>query len=73
VPNTSSPDKALEYANLQSKGENVFASEFFEFEGNTIHFVSSGEGDVVLFLHGFPSFWYSLMYPQTCKLILWKA
>jgi epoxide hydrolase 4 len=28
-------------------------------DGVSIHYVTLGEGPVVLFVHGFPDFWYS--------------
>lgn len=35
-----------------------FASEWGDAGGVRVHHVSSGEGPVILFIHGFPSFWY---------------
>lgn len=61
---THGPDDAVEYANLSSKSQIKFKGDFFEFNGNRLHYVSAGKGEVVLFLHGFPSFWYSLIRPM---------
>ncbi|WP_219893249.1 alpha/beta fold hydrolase [Aquisediminimonas profunda] len=38
--------------------EPAFVSSWVEAVDARIHCVSSGEGSVVLFIHGFPSFWY---------------
>ncbi|GAB5379616.1 MAG: alpha/beta fold hydrolase [Aliiglaciecola sp.] len=65
INDTSGPDLAVEYANQIAQGEAKFEGDFFEYNGNKLHYVSAGEGDVVLFLHGFPSFWYSLIRPMT--------
>lgn len=44
---------------LNSKGAGqAFVSNWVEADDARIHCVSSGEGPVVLFIHGFPSFWY---------------
>ena len=44
---------------LNSKGAGqAFVSSWVEADGARIHCVSSGEGPVVLFIHGFPSFWF---------------
>lgn len=61
---TSGPDQAVEYANQIAQGEAKFEGDFFEYRGKKLHYVSAGEGEVVLFLHGFPSFWYSLIRPM---------
>lgn len=60
----SGPDEAVVYANQQSIQGAAFEGAFFEFDGKRMHYVSAGDGDVVLFLHGFPSFWYSLIRPM---------
>ncbi len=33
--------------------------KFAEVNGVQLHYVSQGEGDLILFLHGFPEFWYA--------------
>ena len=33
--------------------------QFAEINGITLHYVTEGEGKLVLFLHGFPEFWYA--------------
>jgi len=37
----------------------MFKSEYAEANGLRLHYVSEGEGQLVLFLHGFPEFWYA--------------
>jgi pimeloyl-ACP methyl ester carboxylesterase len=58
------PDPTVIFANNQSNQGPKFTESYFEFSGNNLHYVEAGEGDVVLFLHGFPSFWYSLIRPM---------
>lgn len=60
----SATDPTVEFANKQSGGGAQFESHFFEYNDISMHYVSAGEGDVVLFLHGFPSYWYSLIRPM---------
>lgn len=62
--NTSGSDPAIDTANQLQTGKAIFKGDFFEFNGNKMHYVSAGKGDMVLFLHGFPSFWYSLIRPM---------
>ena len=33
--------------------------EFATVNGMNIHYVSAGKGELVIFLHGFPEFWYA--------------
>ncbi len=57
-------DPALALANERA-GEKVPYREWcHEFGVNKLHVVEAGEGDVVLFLHGFPSSWYSMIRPM---------
>lgn len=36
-----------------------FTSHYADSDGVKIHYVSAGEGPLVVFIHGFPDFWYS--------------
>lgn len=60
----SATDPSIEFANTLSDGGAQFEGDFFEYNDINMHYVSAGEGDVILFLHGFPSFWYSLIRPM---------
>ncbi|MBV7258666.1 alpha/beta fold hydrolase [Erythrobacter crassostreae] len=56
--NPVSADPAAEYANALA-GPGAPYREGYVGEGdNRIHYVEAGEGPTVLFVHGFPSFWY---------------
>lgn len=57
-------DPAVALANERAGSEGTYRDWCHEFEGNHLHVVEAGEGDVVLFLHGFPSIWYSLIRPM---------
>lgn len=37
----------------------MFADGYLEANGLRLHYVSIGQGDLILFLHGFPEFWYA--------------
>ncbi|MEO1656465.1 MAG: alpha/beta hydrolase [Pseudomonadota bacterium] len=39
-------------------GAEVFASQMVQVNGRELHAVTGGHGELVLFVHGFPSFWY---------------
>jgi len=58
-------DPSINFANKHGGGGAQFTGEFIQYNGNNMHYVSAGEGEVVLFLHGFPSYWYSLVRPMT--------
>ncbi len=57
--NRETADPAVSYANAQNLSEPQYKEAYFEHKGHQLHYVEAGEGDIVLFLHGFPSFWYS--------------
>ena len=40
-------------------GEPVLEHKYADVNGVRLHYVTAGTGDVVLFLHGFPEFWYA--------------
>ena len=48
---------ALEHANLMA-GDNIYSSGWFGDDGQHLHYVTAGEGPIIIFVHGFPSFWY---------------
>ncbi|MEM6826464.1 MAG: alpha/beta hydrolase [Pseudomonadota bacterium] len=49
------------FAHLANDAKNLasFQEGYFEHAGYTLHYVSAGEGEAIVFFHGFPSFWYS--------------
>ena len=55
------PDRALLTLTARSSGGPEFDEAYFEYEQLTLHYVEAGEGDPVVLLHGFPSFWFSLV------------
>lgn len=55
-----SVDPAVQYFNEQHREHLSLEEDYFEFKGNTLHYVEGGDGEAVLFLHGFPSYWVSL-------------
>ncbi len=58
----SKSDPAVTYANLVSRSSTELIEDHFEHSGLTLHYVEGGAGqerETVIFLHGFPSYWYS--------------
>lgn len=64
TPAQDKPDPSVIHANAQNKGGPEFTEAYFEHAGKRLHYVEAGSGEVVLFLHGFPSYWYSLIRPM---------
>ncbi len=53
-------DPAIVYLNKDSWAAVQFRQANFEFEGRTLNYIEAGKGETILFLHGFPSYWFSL-------------
>lgn len=58
---TSVADDSVIHANESGADDHPFREAYFELAGRKLHYVEAGEGDVVLFLHGFPSYWFSFI------------
>src|SRR5216683_1278020 len=43
---------------LPAKAQSAFQEDYAEVNGVRLHYASVGQGPLVLFLHGYPSFWY---------------
>lgn len=64
-----SPDPFVEIARADHESLSPYREAYFEYEGHKLHYVEAGQndgqnaeqGEIVLFLHGFPSNWYSLV------------
>ena len=41
------------------ESKNYFQHQYITVNGIKLHYVKKGEGSLILFLHGFPEFWYS--------------
>lgn len=41
------------------ESKNSFQHQYITVNGIKLHYVTKGEGSLILFLHGFPEFWYS--------------
>ncbi len=57
----SAPDPALTYLNSKDESDVELREAYFEHEGAALHYIEGGEGETVVFLHGFPSFWFSFL------------
>src|SRR6267154_1332799 len=45
-------------ASTAFKDKPMFKDQFVKVNGVRLHVVSAGKGPLILFLHGFPEFWY---------------
>lgn len=55
------PDPAVEFLASRVTDEIRYREGFFEHGSTTLHYVEVGTGETIVFLHGFPSFWLSLV------------
>ncbi len=44
---------------LSTRRDTFMQSEYAEVNGVRLHYMTAGEGRLILFLHGFPEFWYA--------------
>ncbi|MEO0418980.1 MAG: alpha/beta hydrolase [Pseudomonadota bacterium] len=56
-----SPDPAASFLQKSLGDDLPIVESYFEHKGNTLHYVVAGDGPTILFLHGFPSFWFSFI------------
>jgi epoxide hydrolase 4 len=52
------PDPAVQHANHICKGPVAYQEGYVGDGDNRLHYVEAGSGPLILFYHGFPSFWY---------------
>ena len=52
------PDPAVEHANRVRMGTIAYHEGYVGEGDDRLHFVEAGEGPLIIFYHGFPSFWY---------------
>ena len=52
-------DPAVTYANTHRRGAIGYTEGYFGKGDTRLHFVEAGQGPLILFYHGFPSFWFS--------------
>ncbi|MEM6774453.1 MAG: alpha/beta hydrolase [Pseudomonadota bacterium] len=55
------PDQGVLLLNERSSMGPVFKEAYFEYEQLRLHYVEAGTGPPVVFLHGFPSVWFSVI------------
>ena len=53
------PDPAVVHANTVAAGPQRYTEGYFGRGAARLHYVSVGKGPLIIFHHGFPSFWYS--------------
>ena len=52
------PDPAVEHANQIRKGNIAYWEGYVGDGDSRLHYVEAGKGPLIIFYHGFPSFWY---------------
>ncbi len=52
-------DPAVAYLNQDGRLAGQMKEGYFASSGNSLHYVEAGSGDPIVFLHGFPSYWFS--------------
>ena len=57
---TGETDPAVIVANDISAHGAVYSEGFVNSRGNQIHYVTAGQGEPIVFLHGFPSYWFTM-------------
>lgn len=55
----TAPDAAVARLATPSSALGDVEEGYSEHKGRSLHYVSAGEGETIVFFHGFPSFWYS--------------
>jgi len=58
--NEDRPDPAVTLANEIGASDIPYTEGYVGEAGARTHYVSAGEGDVIIFAHGFPSYWFSM-------------
>lgn len=56
---TDAPDPAVSFANVNGSGDVKYKEGYFGSGDARLHYVEAGQGPLIIFYHGFPSFWYS--------------
>lgn len=56
-----SSDASVIHANTIRASDHTYREAYFEYQERRLHYVEAGKGDVILFIHGFPSYWYSFI------------
>lgn len=55
------PDPAVLLLSQRNSDSVMYTEDYHRFSGNSLHYVQAGEGEAIVFLHGFPSFWLSFV------------
>lgn len=58
-PAAVADDPTVTYANDRVTDGLYYSEDYFEHNGQTLHYVEAGAGDLIIFYHGFPSYWLS--------------
>lgn len=58
--NIEKPDPAVLVANELAIGDIRYEEGYVGEAGTRIHYVSAGEGEPIIFAHGFPSYWFTM-------------
>ena len=59
APAMAAPDPAVVHANAVRAGGAEYEEGWFGSGDQRLHYVAAGSGPLIIFYHGFPSFWFS--------------
>ncbi|MEP2103125.1 MAG: alpha/beta hydrolase [Parasphingorhabdus sp.] len=59
IQTADAPDPAVVFANANGSGDVKYKEGYFGSGETRLHYVEAGKGPLIIFYHGFPSFWYS--------------
>ena len=60
VVDETKPDPAVVLANEIGAGDIQYTEGYVGTRGTRVHYVSAGEGEPIIFVHGFPSYWFTM-------------
>ncbi|MEO0467140.1 MAG: alpha/beta hydrolase [Pseudomonadota bacterium] len=60
IVDETQPDPAVLLANEIGSGDIAYTEGYVGTVGQRIHYVTAGEGEPIIFVHGFPSYWFTM-------------
>lgn len=58
-PDRATADPAVAFLNTKIPSNGKLSEGYFRHHNQTLHYVNGGSGETIIFLHGFPSYWFS--------------
>lgn len=60
-PDPDSADSAVVFANTASFNSHPLREAYFQYQGHDLHYIDTGTGDTVVFIHGFRAYWFAFI------------